>query len=161
MMSFVLRPLRIIIQSLVAHDAPQQLAAGFALGMVVGLLPKGNLIAISLFVTLFSLRVNTGISLVAIVLFTWLSPLFDPFADKLGLAVLSADSCQAVYASVYSWPLGPWLEFNNTAVMGSFLLGVYFFYPVYWFANVVFTRLQPRAAEQPLNTPRPFERRAA
>ena len=161
MMSLILRPLRVVVQSLLAHDAPQQLAAGFALGMVAGLLPKGNLVAVSLVVLLFSLRVNTGISLVAMLLFSWLSPLFDPLADKLGLAVLSADSFQATYASVYSWPLGPWFEFNNTAVTGSFLLGIYFFYPVYWFANVVFTRLQPRPIEQRPVSKHPFERRAA
>ena len=45
MLASVLRPVRGFVQALLAHDASNQLAAGFALGMVLGLVPKGNLIA--------------------------------------------------------------------------------------------------------------------
>jgi hypothetical protein len=63
MFSYVAGPLRQAAMALVAGDWPRQLAAGFALGMVVGLVPRGNLIAVSLCVLLFSLRVNKGFEL--------------------------------------------------------------------------------------------------
>jgi uncharacterized protein (DUF2062 family) len=65
MLSNVARPLRRAARALVAGDWSRQLAAGFALGMVVGLVPSGHLIAVSLCVLLFSLRVNKGLGLAA------------------------------------------------------------------------------------------------
>ncbi len=146
MISTVLRPVRRALQAMLANDTPHQLAAGFALGMVLGLMPKGNLVAFSLCVLLFSMRVNTGLGLIAAVLFSWIAPLADPFADKLGMIVLSADSLQVSYAALFQLPLGPWLAFDNTVVTGSLLLGLYIAYPVYFVCNVGFRRLQRQTA---------------
>lgn len=129
------------ISALVANGAPTQLAAGFTIGMIVGLMPKGNLIALSLCVLLFSLRVNKGLSLIAIVLFTWIGPACDPLAHKLGASVLGSQSLQTCYAAVFNLPLGPWLGFENTVVTGSLLLGLYIAYPVYWLSRVICERL--------------------
>jgi uncharacterized protein (TIGR03546 family) len=144
MMSYILRPLRQTISALLAGDSPRQLAAGFAIGMVLGLVPKGNLIALSLCVLVFSLRVNTSLALVAAVAFSWAGAVLDPFADKLGLQVLSIASMQATYASIFNMPLGPWLGLNNTVVIGSLLIGLYLAYPVYWVSLIAGERLQPR-----------------
>ncbi|HEY4234716.1 MAG TPA: TIGR03546 family protein [Lacipirellulaceae bacterium] len=144
MLSTIVRPLRQATAALLSSDSPRQLAAGFALGMVLGLLPKGNLIALSLCVLVFSLRVNTSIALIAAVAFSWTGAVLDPFAAKLGLQVLGIGSMQATYASVLNLPLGPWLGFNNTAVLGSLLIGIYLAYPVYWVSLVVSGRMQPR-----------------
>jgi uncharacterized protein (TIGR03546 family) len=147
MLSFIVRPLRTAISALLAGDSPRQLAAGFAIGMVLGLVPKGNLIALSLCVLVFSLRVNTSLALLAAVAFSWAGALLDPFANKLGLQVLGIDSMQATYASVFNLPLGPWLGFNNTVVTGSLLIGLYFAYPVYWVCLITSERLQPRMVD--------------
>jgi uncharacterized protein (TIGR03546 family) len=145
MLASLLRPVRVLVSALLAHDAPNQLAAGFALGMVLGLAPKGNLIALSLLVLLFSLRVNAGIWLLSAFAFSWVGPALDPFADKLGAYVLTASSMQATYAMLFNLPLGPLFEFNNTIVVGSLLIGVWAMYPVYWFSLLAFRRLEPQA----------------
>ena len=137
MLALVLRPFRRVVEALIAHDAPNQIAAGFALGMMLGFMPKGNLIALSLLVLLFSLRVNKSAGLAAAFLFSWTTPLIDQFGNKLGLYVLTADRMQGTYASIFNMPLGPWLEIDNTAVIGSLLLGLYAFYPVYLAAHLV------------------------
>jgi uncharacterized protein (TIGR03546 family) len=147
MLATGLRPVRRIVQALLAHDASNQLAAGFALGMVLGLVPKGNLIAVSLFVLLFSLRINTGIGLVAALAFSWIGPALDPFADKLGACILSAHSLQATYASLFQLPLGPWFDFNNTVVVGALAIGLWACYPFYWFSYVAFEWNRKRAHE--------------
>jgi uncharacterized protein (TIGR03546 family) len=132
MLSFFVAPLRRAVQSLLAGDSPNELAAGFTLGMVIGLLPKGNLIALSLCVLLFSLRVNKSLALVAAVLFSCLGGVVDPLAHKVGLIVLSADQLEVSYAALWSIPIGPWIGFNNTVVTGSLLVGLYVAYPVFW-----------------------------
>src|SRR6185436_17207402 len=131
--------IRKIVRALLASNAPGQLAAGFTIGMMIGLLPKGNLIALSLCVLLFSIRCNKGLGLAAAIAFSFVGAWTDPFAHKLGLAVLSMDAMQIKYASVFNAPLGPWLGFNNTVVAGSLLLGLYVAYPVYWLTRVFFS----------------------
>jgi uncharacterized protein (TIGR03546 family) len=147
MLSGFVSPFRRTLHALVASNAPSQLAAGFTLGMVIGLVPKGNLIALSLFVLVFSLRCNKGLSLLAAVLFTFASPWTDPLAHKIGLAVLSMPSMQGNYASMFTLPLGPWWGFHNTVVTGSLLIGLYAAYPVYWLMTVLFSRLPRRVAQ--------------
>lgn len=148
MLSYVIRPLRATLHALVASDSPRQLAAGFALGMVLGLLPKGNLIALSVCVMLFSLRVNKPLALMAALLFTCLSPLADSFTGQLGNEVLHVGVLQAGFASVYKLPLGPWLGLHNTVVMGSLLVGLYLVYPVYWALFAGTRRLERRNASR-------------
>jgi uncharacterized protein (TIGR03546 family) len=136
MISYFVRPFRRAIQLLVSYQLPHELAAGITIGMIVGLMPKGNLIALSLCVLLFSLRVNAGLGLAAAVAFSWLGPLGDAFADKLGGLVLTAGPLQPTYAAAFQLPLGPWLDFDNTVVAGSLLIGLYVAYPVYWLSLV-------------------------
>src|SRR5262245_48075179 len=114
MLSNSIAAVRKFVRSFVASSAPGQLALGFTIGMVIGLVPKGNLIALSLCVLLFSMRCNKGIGLIAAVAFSFLGPWTDAFAHRLGSLVLSAEPLQATYASVFNLPFGPWLGFNNT-----------------------------------------------
>ncbi len=133
---------RRITQALLSSTAPAQLAAGFTLGMIIGFVPKTNLIALSLCVLLFSLRCNKGIGVAAATLFSFSNGWLDPFAHKLGQIVLGYEPLQATYASVLTMPLGPWLGFNNTVVAGSLLIGVYIAFPVYFFSRALFARLE-------------------
>jgi uncharacterized protein (TIGR03546 family) len=137
MFSLVVKALRRLVGALLLDDSPRQLAAGFALGMMIGLLPKGNLIAVSLCVLVFSLRVNASVAILAAVAFTWVGAALEPFSANLGLRVLGIASMQATYASIFNLPLGPWLGFNNTVVMGSLLIGLYLAYPAYWASRIV------------------------
>jgi uncharacterized protein (TIGR03546 family) len=136
MLSAIVSPIRRIITALVASNSPHELAVGFTLGLIIGLVPKGNLIALSLFVMLFSLRCNKGISLVAAVLFSFAAAWTDPVAHQIGTFILNIESIQANYASVLQFPLGPWLGFNNTVVSGSLLMGLYSAYPAYWITRI-------------------------
>jgi uncharacterized protein (TIGR03546 family) len=145
MVSYFVAPLRRVMRALLACSTPSELAAGFTLGMIIGFMPKGNLMALSLCVLLFSLRVNKGLALAAAVLFSCVTGWVDPLAHKLGLAVLHAESLQLTYASVYNMPFGPWLSFNNTVATGSLLLGLYIAYPVFWLSRAAITRFQAGA----------------
>jgi uncharacterized protein (TIGR03546 family) len=145
MFARLLRPVRMFVAALLAHDAPNQLAAGFALGLVLGLAPKGNLIALSLLVLLFSLRVNAGTGLLAAFVFSWVGPALDPFTDKLGAYFLTVGSMQPTYAALFHLPLGPLFKFNNTVVVGSLLVGLWAMYPAYWVSLLAFRRFGPQS----------------
>jgi uncharacterized protein (TIGR03546 family) len=148
MLSDAIAALRKFCRLLLASTAPEQLALGFTIGMLIGLVPKGNLIALSLCVLLFSMRCNKGLGLAAAVVFSFVGPWTGPFAHRLGLKALALEPLQSTYASIFNLPVGPWLGFNNTVVAGSLLMGLYVAYPVYWFTRYLFKivrRTQPEA----------------
>lgn len=142
MLSPAIAVLRKFVHGLVANNSSGQLAAGFAIGMIIGLVPKGNLIALSLCVLLFSLRCNQGLALVAAVMFSCVGCWTDSVAHKIGQFVLSLQSLQATYASMFNLPLGPWIGFNNTVVAGSLLMGTFFAYPAYTITRVLALAIQ-------------------
>jgi uncharacterized protein (TIGR03546 family) len=147
MLSAVVGPFRRVAKLLMATHSPGQLAAGFTLGMIIGVMPKTNLIALSLCVAMFSLRCNKGLGLMSALAFSCIAGWSDPFAHKLGLTVLSAPSLQANYASVYMLPLGPWWGFHNTVVCGSLLMGLYAAYPVHWLVKWICGAMQRRVGQ--------------
>lgn len=144
MVNLFLRPVRIFAQVLAGNETPRQLAWGFSLGMIVGLLPKGTLLAIALAMLLCALRVNKAAGLLAVGLFSYLGAWLDEFAHHLGALVLTWPPAHNAFAWLYDKPLGPLVGYNNTVVMGQLLIGLYLFYPTYLLARVIATRVQPR-----------------
>ncbi|MEM9186541.1 MAG: TIGR03546 family protein [Planctomycetota bacterium] len=142
MLSLLLRPLRNAALVLLANDSSRQIAAGVAIGMVLGLVPKGNLIAVALGVALFGLKVNRSAGLLSAAAFSWMGAATDGFTHNLGAKALAVDGMQSTYAWLYELPLGPWIGFNNTVVLGSLLLGLYASYPCYLAAKLLLDRFQ-------------------
>jgi len=144
MVSLWLRPLRQLAQALIAEDSTRQIAWGVVLGMLIGLLPKGNLTAVALAVMLCGLRVNKPAGLMAAGIFSLIGMTLDGFAHRIGALVLTWQPAQSAYVWLYELPLGPWIGFNNTVVLGQLLIGLYLIYPTYWFSQAIAARLQPR-----------------
>jgi uncharacterized protein (TIGR03546 family) len=115
--------------------------------MIVGLLPKGNLLAIVLGMLLCGTRANVAAGLLGVGLFSWVGCGLDDFAHRLGALVLLWTPARDAYTWMYNQPLGPFLGFNNTVVMGQFLIGLYLAYPVYKLSHLTAARLQPRIAK--------------
>jgi uncharacterized protein (TIGR03546 family) len=142
MLSDIVAMVRKIVRLLLAGNSPRQLAVGFTIGMMIGIMPKENLFALSLCVFMFSIRCNKALGLAAAIAFSFVAPWTDPLAHKIGQYVLTFDSLQTTYASMFNLPLGPWLGFNNTVVAGSFLFGLYIAYPVYWSTCLLFRTIR-------------------
>jgi uncharacterized protein (TIGR03546 family) len=144
MFNLFLRPVRILAQALIGNDTPRQSAWGFTLGMMVGLLPKGNLIAIALAMLLCGTKVNRAAGLLGVGLFSYLGWALDDFAHRLGAMVITWQPMQSMLASLYEQPLGPFVGLNNTVVMGQLLVGLYLFYPTYRASHAMATHVRPR-----------------
>jgi uncharacterized protein (TIGR03546 family) len=142
-----IRPVRFLVRGITAADTPRQLALGFTLGMVIGLVPKGNLTAVALMMILLGTRVNLATAMLGALLFSCLSSWTDPLAHHVGLGLLTHEPFQPLFAALHDLPLVPWTAFNNTLVFGSLILGVWLFWPIYHFSFRGFERLQPWIAE--------------
>jgi uncharacterized protein (TIGR03546 family) len=142
-----LRPLRFLAQALLLDATPRQLAAGFALGMLVGLIPKGNLIAISLMTLFCALRINLAAGTAAIALFAWAGLFLDPISHRVGHYLLTHQALTAYWESLYGVKFMPWTAFNNTVVLGSTVIGLALVVPAYLLSRPVFARFAPGLAE--------------
>ncbi len=144
MLNLFLRPLRILAQALIGNDSPRQAAWGFALGMMLGLLPKGNLLAALIAMLVFGTKVKRASALLGIGLFSYVGWALDETAHCLGSMVLTWPALRPALAWIYEQPLGPLLGLNNTVVVGHLLVGLYLFYPCYRASHVMATYVQPR-----------------
>lgn len=142
-MSYWLRPLRFLASALSGASSTRQLALGFSMGMVIGLVPKENLTAVILLFILAGSKVNLCSASLATVLFSWLALLVDPLSHLIGRSILLAAPLQEFWISVYEVPLMPWTDFNNTIVMGSLILGLLLFYPTYRVSKPQFEKYTP------------------
>ena len=170
MLLWIIRPLRYLLSAISPHDSPRQLALGMAIGIAVGLVPKGNLTAVMLTTVLFGSQVNAGTGMLTAFCFSWIGSFLDPLTHRIGLAVLGCGPIRSMLATLYDLPLVPWTGWNNTVVVGSLLLGcgqVYFSYrlslPLFETYHPQLVARLRRLRRQPAATePAPaIERRAA
>lgn len=127
-----LRLLKDLAAALHGGSDPRQLAAGFALGAALGLVPKGNLFAVIFLLLFFALRLNKGLALLAAAFFTPIGYAVDGPAHKIGLALLNASALRGLWTSLYDLPIVPLTRFNNTVVLGNLVLGLALFVPLYF-----------------------------
>ena len=128
---------------------------------MIGLLPKGNLIAVGLTIFLFAVRVNLGAGLSVIFLVSCLSPYLDPLTHGLGVRVLSYPVLHRFLAQSYELPIVPWTSLNNSVVIGALLLGIALFYPIYRLRESLFRFLARRRAATRTATADPVGGRGA
>jgi uncharacterized protein (TIGR03546 family) len=142
MLSLALRPVRLFAQAVIANDSSRQVAWGFTLGMMVGLVPKGNATAILLGMMLLGLRVNKPAGLVGIGVFMWLGLFIDDFAHSLGSAVLVWEPLRDFHIYLYDAAISPILGWNNTVVVGQLIIGLYLAFPAYWLMHRFAVKVQ-------------------
>ena len=81
-------------------------------------------------------------------MFTWLGVLADPVSHRIGLGLLQFSALEAVWTWLYNLPVVPWTAFNNTVVLGSLILGLALFYPVFRLIELGTAWLAPRARDR-------------
>lgn len=139
-MFYVIRPFRVIVKALLGEASAGQLALGFAMGVWIGLVPKGNITAIVLGIVLAASRANLGVAAATILTFSFVSPYFDPASHSVGTYLLSHPSLLNVWTELYNTPVMPWTAFNNSVVLGSFVIGVALVYPCYRLSKPLFKK---------------------
>lgn len=144
MFSFFLRPIRQFAQALVANDSAGQVAWGFVLGMAIGLVPKGNFVAVLLGMMLLGLRVNKPAGLMGAGLFACVGMLLDSLAHRIGSFLLAWPPLQNLHTALFDTAISPWLGLNNTVVVGQLVIALYLAYPAYCLAHLFSLRVQAR-----------------
>jgi uncharacterized protein (TIGR03546 family) len=144
MLIFLIKQIMSVRTAIVGRNEPAQLAWGLAFGVLLGIVPHGNLLAVALLVLLLSLRVNHGMATVAAVASTYLATRLDPYSHQLGTYVLTHEDYSRHFAFAWQLPFVPWTDINNTIVTGSFLIGVASLVPIFLITYPVFHLFAPK-----------------
>jgi len=108
-----------------------------AVGMMIGLLPKENLLVVFFVLLLVLIPGRLVLGIASIIGFTLLSLPLDPVADRIGTRLLDNPAVQSLGSTLYTLPLGAWTMLNNTVVLGHLFLGLVLFFPVYYLSTRV------------------------
>jgi uncharacterized protein (TIGR03546 family) len=131
MLLFIFKIYRTLRRAIAGRRYPSQLAWAIALGLMLGFVPHGNLVALTLLLVFLCLNINhaaMGLTALAASFFAWR---LDPYSDQVGQVVLQNESVANFATRAWQWPLVPWTDLNNTIVTGSLLIGTAALLPVF------------------------------
>lgn len=129
---FWLKLVRDFFNVLRAGQTPRQIAAGFALGSILGLSPMFTLQGALIWFILLVFDVNLSAAGVAITLCSLVAFLADPAFHWLGYQILvNVASLTPVWTWLYNAPIAPLSRFYNTVVMGSLCVSLILALPIY------------------------------
>lgn len=120
-----------ILTILNSEISPKQISAGFAYGVLIGLLPIGGLLPLVLTLLAFIVNINLAAMFLAAAVFKIFSFVIDPVANAAGYSLLTSGALRNFWATLYNTPVVPFTRFNNTLVMGSFVVGLLLLIPAY------------------------------
>ncbi len=131
------KPLVKLLKALSSNRDPGAIACAFALGAVLGVMPKDNLLWYVLFVFVLFMRIQRGALTLAILLFSAIAFLFDPIFHRIGYYFLSMPSLTDTYVKLSNIPFVAFTKFNNTIVMGSLVCGICAYIPLYFLGRLL------------------------
>ena len=131
----LLKLVQSIIKTLHSEGTPGQVAAGIALGAVLGLTPLMNVHNLIIFSVIVLLNVSFGGGMLGWALFVPLGFLLDPVFDRIGASLLRAPSLRPLWTSWYNTPLVPYTNFNNSVVLGSVVSWLVLAVPIFFAAR--------------------------
>ena len=127
MISYIVK----LLKSLNTNSHPGEIAHAVAIGMLLGFMPKTNVLWYLLFVFFLFVRVNKGAFLLTMPVASLLTRFFDPLFDSIGYVVLTFSPLKPVYAALLDIPFVAFTKFNNTIVAGSITFSLILYIPVY------------------------------
>jgi len=116
-----------------------QIAAGLAWGLLLGLVPIG-ILWIALFIVTFFFNHNHGTKIFGMAFIKLLMlipgpnqlPLIPQAIDALGWYILNLESLNPVLTSMYNMPFVPFTKFNNTLIAGGVICGIILWIPSFF-----------------------------
>ena len=109
----------------------RNIALAVALGLLLGIIPKANLLAVLIATLLLLSSAHLVVGLAVAVCVSLATPWIAPFAHELGGFILTSTIGQQLGGLAFRLPLVPWTMLDNTIVLGSFLIGLVLFVPVF------------------------------
>ena len=131
-----------LLKSTSDHHRPECVAAAIALGLLAGLVPKLNLLAVLLYGLIFLLPVHTLLAVAVSVLVSLISWRMDATTHLLGEMLLRQPALRPMWIALDQAPVVPWMSLHNTVVLGNLVIGIVLLAPTYLISLRLFERLE-------------------
>lgn len=122
-----------LLKALGSNSKPSQIANSFCIGLILGLMPKNNLLWWLVFIFFMFVRINKAGYFIMMILGAFISPYFDPIFHQIGEAVLTYEPLVPTFAKLLEIPFVGFTRFNNTIVCGSLVAGIIAYIPLFLF----------------------------
>ena len=133
----MIKPIAKLIVALNSNLGKGQIAAGFAWGLLLGLIPAGNVLWIVLFVASFFFKHHHWSKMLVLAIFKLISVAVAPLVDLAGWEILHIEALQPFFTSLYNMPFVPLTKFNNTLVAGGLVCGIVLWLPAFFLVSLL------------------------
>ena len=145
----LLKLVQSLIKTLHSEGTPGQVAAGIALGSVLGLTPLMNVHNLLIAALILILNISVGGAMLGWALFLPLGFALDPVFDRIGhRLLLETPALTPLWTTWFNMPVLPYTNFNNTVVLGSFVAWLALVLPVFLAARVAVARYRATIGER-------------
>lgn len=132
----MLKAIAKLLGAISSNTRPGAIAHAVSCGVLLGFMPKDNLLWYILFIFILFMNIQRGAYALSILLGAAFTVFLDPLFDSVGYSILTVESMKPYYASLLDIPFVAFTRFNNTVVMGSFVCGVAAYIPLYVLARL-------------------------
>ena len=129
-------------------DSSRQLALGISIGLVIGVLPKDNLLVGGLLVLLIISGANFVTGSLMCLAVSLVHSQLEPWMHFFGQSILNLDFFVVPLAKFMQLPLAAWTRLDNTVVVGAFSSGLACFLPVYLTSFYCFDKYRAYARQR-------------
>ncbi len=126
-----------IFKILNSETEPLQISLALCFAMVAGFTPLWSLHNILVLLLALLLRVNLATFILAWIGFSGIAYLLDPAFHSFGYKILTTTSLQSLWTSLYNSILWRLTNFNNSLLIGSLLISIVLFIPLFLISNLV------------------------
>lgn len=149
----LLKLFRSLVKTLHSDGSPAQIAYGVALGAALGLTPIANAHNLVVLLLLAVLNVSFAAGMLAWAVFVPVGFMFDPIFDRVGRWLLvDMTSLRGVWTTWDNVPGLALTNFNNTVVLGSVVVWLALFVPIYFAARYGVVRYRATIGEKVRNS---------
>jgi len=128
----LLKLLQSLFKALHSEGTPGQVAAGIALGSILGLTPLVNLHSLAIAALILLFNVSVPGALLGWAMFVPLGFALDPLFEALGRRLLlETPALVPLWTTLANIPVVPLTNFNNTVVLGSLVFSLLGFVPIW------------------------------
>ncbi len=141
-----------LIKVLNSNKNEGEIAAGFSFGIMLALIPGGNLLWAAVFIIGFFTRLNLLTAFLTMGIAKTAAALADPVLDVIGYAVLNVKAFAPFFTRLYNLPVFPLTKFNNTIVMGGFIVSVAAAVPLWFLFRIIVVAYRERIRDRIRNS---------
>lgn len=121
---FLVKQIFALLRLLHSENGDKSIAIGVSLGFILGLTPVLSLQGVLLLLILIFCRIQVVAALLAWLAFSFLPLIIPQPLNYIGSVILEASFLRPLWSMFYKAPVIPLSQFNNTIVMGGFVLGI-------------------------------------